>query len=362
MPQFKKQSIQQLQNYNSRKKPLPKMDQADFLAKYDENFDDVFGDKPVTIDSHKGWKIRQEEEEDDENENDNERKTQKKKTQGKQRKQQSKEQKESQKDNKKTIYKEQQQSLDYKEFQVTIYYKDLNNMREFKETLEPKIQNEPKMSLPKFQKQRKRIANNHLSTLRSNSDGCDSVSNKDRESIQLNNKYNPNDIALPQTVIPKSEKKQDNKKTMLFTFGINSDDSNKDTNKKIINLFMSQNEKKDQNQQNMENKQSGLLMRLRKPQDIEQRETRILNSDQREKKREKRRQQKQSREKDEKIFTKSPSPEMKLIQYETQKRVKRSRKRVIEDLEMLNVDELSLNPNIVECKANLYLDYDPVYD
>lgn len=39
-------------NYTSKggaaKRKLPKMGQADFLSKYDENFDDVFGDKPAT--------------------------------------------------------------------------------------------------------------------------------------------------------------------------------------------------------------------------------------------------------------------------------------------------------------------------
>ncbi|CAD8113529.1 unnamed protein product [Paramecium primaurelia] len=410
IPQFKKQNIQQLQNYNSRKKPLPKMGQADFLAKYDENFEDVFGDKPIFNDQHKGKKRRQEEEDDNDNENDNEKKTSKKKTQSKERKQQSKEQKESQKDNKKTISKEQQSIMDYKDVQLTIDYKEFNDMKEykeFKEPIEPKIQNKPNIRLPKFPKQRKRIANNHLSTLRSNSDGRDSVSNKDRESIQKNNKYNPNEIALPETTLPKSEKKQDKSKTMFFTFGLNNnndDDSDQEIHQKINDLFQDQKEKQqDQNEQNSNNQISikkknpekkqkneekkekneksekkqrkekkekekqtingfndikEILRSVNSKQNSEQRETRKLNSEQRDKKRG----QKQSRENDDKIITKSPSPEMKLIQYETQKRVKRSQKRVIEDLEMLNVDELSLNPNIVECKPNLYLDYVPVYD
>ncbi|CAD8115079.1 unnamed protein product [Paramecium primaurelia] len=402
IPQFKKQSIQQLSSYNSRKKPQSKMGQADFLAKYDENFDDVFGDKPPPIDFPKGRKRRQEDDEEDENDNDNERKSQKKKTQSKERKQQSKEQKDQskeQKDNKKIT----------KEFKETIDYKEFN--KEYKESIEPKILKEPKIRLPKFPKQRKRIANNHLSTLRSNSDGRDSVSNKDRESIQLNNKYNPNDIALPQTAIPKSEKKQDKQKTMFFTFGMNDNDdsdSEKDIKNKINDLFDDQKQKIDQNEQQSNNNINNHLKEqekkkqkndekkdrnekkqrkekkdndkktinhldifdeikdiqknLNSKQNSEQRETRKLNSEQREKKRDKKRESKQNRDKNQKQTSKSPSPQLKLIQYETQKKVKRSQKRVVQDLEMLNVDELSLNPNIVECKANLYLDYIPVYD
>ncbi|CAD8193135.1 unnamed protein product [Paramecium octaurelia] len=132
---------------------------------------------------------------------------------------------------------------------------------------------------------------------------------------------------------------------------VNNDDSDKDTNQKITNLFQDQKEKKDQNQQNINLYNSNLLPNKKDPKKKkneekkekkerkEKKEKEINNKEvyqdqgnlikckqkvkqrireTREKKREEK-QQKQSREKGEKIITKSLFPEMKLIQSETKK-------------------------------------------
>jgi hypothetical protein len=39
--------------------------------------------------------------------------------------------------------------------------------------------------------------------------------------------------------------------------------------------------------------------------------------------------------------------------------VKRLPKKLVEDLDLLNVDDLPLNPYIAECVPNLYPDYTP---
>ncbi|CAD8193133.1 unnamed protein product [Paramecium octaurelia] len=141
IPQFKKQSIQHYRI--TPQETADKMGLADFLARYDENFEDVFVVKP------KGKKRRQEE-----GEYDNERNHKRKNLKAKQGKLNQKNRRNLQK----IIPKEQQATLDYQEFQVTIDYNDLNDMTEFKKSLKSKLEKDPKIRLPKFPKYRKRIA------------------------------------------------------------------------------------------------------------------------------------------------------------------------------------------------------------
>ena len=143
-------------------------------------------------------------------------------------------------------------------------------------------------------RQRKRTPKNHLSTLKEKSE--ESV-HSPRESAQPN-KYNPNQVALPQT---KSEKKTDKQKVMLFSFG---DEESVNTKKEKRNSEPSRERKQ-------------------RPRKIE----------------------------------KSPSP-TKRVQIQRPKRKTQS----VDPLDILNVDELTLNPHIAPCTPNLYLDYKPVYD